>query len=88
MLWPLDALWNELIGYNKDVRDEIHDRTSSKLGDTSYGSIRRTNRSSLYTDKQDGVGTSSSVHQLASEEHAPLQVNVSIQLNFYNILSI
>ena len=57
----LDPLWDELIIHNEDIRKDIRHRTSSRLVETTYGSVGRQRRSlresatALPTDQVDAA---------------------------------
>ena len=74
----LDALWDELIVHNEEIRNEIRHRTSSRLVDRTYGAVaRRSVRESaaVPTDQVDAApaATGSGAEVLtATDEHDPL----------------
>lgn len=77
----LDPLWDELIEHNQVIRHDLRHRTSSRLVDTTYGSMGRTSRlrrsqqveSTMPTDQVDAAGASASAEFLtATDEQATL----------------
>ena len=89
MLEFLDPIWDELIVHNEDIRQDIRHRTSSRLVETTYGSVGRQRHSLVKesaagpTDQVDGAGASVEV-LTATDEHEPLlTVTVSIRKNCY-----
>ncbi|KAJ7394304.1 hypothetical protein OS493_000106 [Desmophyllum pertusum] len=70
-------LWDELIVHNEDIRQDIKRRSSSRLMETTYGSVGR-QRHSLRSQREaaeptDQVDAAASVEVLtATDEHDPL----------------
>lgn len=76
----IDPLWDELIGHNQDIREEIRHRTSPRLVDTTYGSMGHQRHSLLERarDYVDAATASTSAEHLTSDEHAQLLQVMSI----------
>ena len=76
----LDPLWDELIEHNQDIREELRHRTSSRLIETTYGSMGRQRRSLLETavsqDQVDAATASTSVEVLTETDRHDEQVQL------------